>query len=830
MIITIFALEAFSQTLPAGPPIGTITGYVADAKTGESLIGVNVLIVELKNIGAATDENGRFKISAPVGSYSLKASSMGYQPIIKTDIIVTTGGETHVAIKMSETALELNQVTVTPDFFDKAAVENNLSTVVLGSEEIRRSPGSDQDFQRILQAMPGVSFSTDQSNELLVRGGAPDENLTMMDHMEIQSTNHYPNEMNSGGPINMVNVDLIQDVQFSTGGFISKYGDKSSSVVNLTTREGTREKLLSGNANLSMAGYGTVLEGKINGGQGSWLLSARNSYLDLIAGAVGLTAIPKYYDLQSKIVYDLSKVHKLSISGIYGNDRIDIVGEPQITNTTLAGQSDSIDVYNVGVKDYQYAAGLTLESKWSDKFVSIITISKNDYNSDILVTSDFTQRNYGSDSKVTTTSILSSRKVDDQNDDDGQTALNTEFILNANRTNEFDFGGAMKFINFRAFESADADTARYDLNGDGIFDTTVVLPASNINYNFRFPEYYKGYGYVNDKVTLFDERFVLNLGLRYDYFSYSRNGDVSPRFSGSYSLAPNITNLNLALGKYYQTPPLPDFGDRYQSGVNRYLQSSLADHYVLGVEQILSEGLNLDVEGYYKKYSEIPVAEDFIHFDERTFRSVQFVNVGRQDVYGIDILVQQKLVNNLYGTISFSRMFSKFYDPRIGMEGKTYPSDYDVPYVLTIIAGKRFSNLRSNLDQMPFYVKYPSYILPFSNDMEISARWRYATGMPYTPEVYVTTEQHREGGTIWSSGWWEETDNINSARYPDYHRLDLEFSSRFNFRTWNLVILLSVQNIYNRKNIAYYQYNSDGTRENVYQFALLPVLGIEAEF
>lgn len=683
------------------------------------------------------------------------------------------------------------------------------------------------DYQRILQAMPGVSFSTDQSNELLVRGGAPDENLTVFDHMEVQSTNHYPNEYNSGGPINMVNVDLIQDVDFSTGGFISKYGDKSSSVIDITTREGSRDKLLTGNANLTMAGYGTVLEGRINGGRGSWIVSARNSSLDLIAGAVGLTAAPEYYDVQSKVVYDLSNVHKLSFSGIYGNDRIDIVGEPQVTNFALAGRSDSVDIYNVNVRQYQYAAGMSLSSKWSDKFVSIITFSRNDYNNNNLVTSDFTQRNYDGDGKVASTDILNSRKIYGDNNDEGETALNAEFILNANRTNELDFGGAMKFINFRAVESADADTAKYTF---GNLDTTVVLPTANVNYNFRFPEYYKSYAYSNDKVSVVDERLVFNIGLRYDYFSYSGHGTVSPRFSASYSIAPNLTTLNMAVGKYYQTPPLPDFGDRYQSGINRYLSSSLADHYVIGIEHILAEGLKLDLEGYYKKYSGLPISEEFINFDDQTNRSQQIVNAGREDVYGIDLLLQQKLVKDIYGTLSFSRMFSEYHDPRIGMEGQTFPSWYDTPYLFTIIIGKRFANLRSDMDTMPFYIKYPSYVLPFSNDMEMSARWRYASGMPYTPEVYTISEQHREGGTTWTAGSWEESPDINSARYPAYHRLDLELSSRFNFRTWDLVILFSIQNIYNRKNIAYYQYNSDGTIENVYQFSLLPVIGIEAEF
>jgi len=175
-------------------------------------------------------------------------------------------------------------------------------------------------------------------------------------------------------------------------------------------------------------------------------------------------------------------------------------------------------------------------------------------------------------------------------------------------------------------------------------------------------------------------------------------------------------------------------------------------------------------------------------------------------------------------------MWNEFDDPRIGYEGKTFPSDYDFPYVLTIIFGKRFKDLRSKLDELPLYLRIPTYILPFSDDMEISARWRYASGKPYTPREYVNYEQHREGAAKWSTGWWVPTNNINGARFPDYHRLDLAFNSRYNFSSWTLSIFLSLQNIYNRKNIAFYQYVSDGSIENVYQFSFLPVAGIEILF
>jgi hypothetical protein len=134
------------------------------------------------------------------------------------------------------------------------------------------------------------------------------------------------------------------------------------------------------------------------------------------------------------------------------------------------------------------------------------------------------------------------------------------------------------------------------------------------------------------------------------------------------------------------------------------------------------------------------------------------------------------------------------------------------------------------MDELPIYLKIPTYILPFSDDMEISLRWRYASGKPYTPREYMSYEQHREGAIKWSEGWWVPTNDINGARFPDYHRLDLAFNSRYNFSSWTLSIFLSLQNIYNRKNIAFYQYVSDGSVENVYQFSFLPVAGIEILF
>lgn len=827
IFIIFFSKIAFAQN-------NYITGKVVDSKTQEPLIGVNIVVNELETAGAATDIDGRFKIKVPVGSYSIKASLVGYTTVIKTDVIVRTANEALIFIRMSESTLQLNQITVRADYFDNAQKENDLSTVILGPEEVRRSPGSAQDFMRILQGMAGVSFSNDQTNELIVRGGAPDENLTIFDGMEIHSTNHYPNEYNSGGPINMINVDLIEDIQFSTGGFISKYGDKLSSVMNVTSREGTRYNLFNANLNLGMAGYGTVMEGKLNDGKGSWIFSARKSFLDLLKDAVGLTAVPRYYDMQFKVAYDLSSSQKLSWSGIYGNDKIYFDGEPEVTDKSKANTTDIVGSERVDVKQYQYAAGLTLKSLWNKNFYSFTTLYYNNYNNNVDVVNYYRRRVFDSNGKAAITQV-GKRFVVNDNHNNGMAALKTEFVWQAAPNYEINFGGSIGSGDFVQKLKLLGDTTRYDINKDGRFDTTVVVNFSNLRYDIKFFSQHKDYLYVNNKFKFFNERLLLNLGLRYDYFSYSDQGNIGPRFSLSYYLLPGLTSVNFAYGDYYQSQNYPTYGDRFATEINRYLENTHARHYVLGIEHIIAEGLKLNLEGYYKKYDKIPIEEDFIYYNDRTRRSEKRSNIGEKYAYGFDLLIQQKLVKDYYGTLAFSRMWSKMKDPRIGKEGKEFSSSYDFPYVLTLIAGKRFNGFREKLDNMPFYIKYPTYILPFSDDMEFSVRWRYASGLVYTPKEFITSEQEfqyisNSGQPVWSRGTWISSDRINETRYPDYHRLDIALSSRYNYKTWSMAIYLTVENLYNRKNVAAYEYNSDGSKNAVYQFSLFPVGGIEIEF
>ena len=628
----------------------------------------------------------------------------------------------------------------------------------------------------------------------------------------------------------MVNTELIQDVQFSTGGFISKFGDKMSSSMSIKTRDGITTRPFGGKGQLSMAGAGAVLEGSINNGRGSWLVSARKSYIDLIAKSFGLTAIPIYHDAQFRLMYNLSTKHKLSWSGIYGNDKIKFDGKPDGIFEKKANQTDSVDTKIIDVKQKQWASGISLNSVWSKNLYSAITLYANNYHNEVDFGYNYTERKFDGNGKIKNYNILNSRYTFLNKSDNLEAAVKAQFGWTISKTNRLEFGGQLKFGGYKQDMFVDADTVQYDTNNDGIHETTIVQPSANINTNLELFNQSKSYLFVNDRLKLFSDRLVLNIGLRYDSFTYSNAANISPRFSASYYLTPLITSINFAYGEYYQTHAYPTYGDRYSTHVNQFLKNSHSRHFILGIEHIWDEGLKMTVEGFHKEYSDLPVNESFIHQNDPTFRSEKKISIGKKTAYGIDFMLQQKLVKDLYGTISFSRTWTDVDDQRIGMEGSSYVSGYDFPYVFNIIIGKRFKDARKALDKMNPIIKYASYILPISDDMEFSVKWRYASGKPYTEMEYITTEQHRVGGVTWTNGAWQTTDNVNGMRYPDYHRLDFGFNSRFNFQTWNLVLNLSFQNVYNQKNIAMYQHNSDGTVDNVYQFSVMPILGLDVEF
>lgn len=831
----LFASEAERQ-------IGSISGILIDGTTQQPLVGANVVVVEHPTFGAVTASDGSFIIKGlRVGEYSLRASLLGYKSAVLTNIVVSTGRSTKVKIRMYEEPVSVGEIVVRADYFSSEGTISPISSMGLNGAEVKRSPGSVQDMQRIVQNLPGVANSNDQTNELIVRGGAPDENLTVMDYIEIPTTNHYPNQFNSGGPINMVNVDMIEDLRFSTGAFPANYGDKLSSVMDISLREGDRERTLAGEAGFNMAGIGTLMEGGYAEGKGTWMLSARQSLLefaDKLVGlsAIGLTAIPKYNDIQFKATYEISPTQKIIASGIFGNDKILFEGKPDESNEQMKDTSNYFGAETVDDKQKQYAAGLSLKSLWGREGYSVLSLYTL-YNSyDVTVNEEFMFRTYDSRGKVTSFNRLSTYPIFKNNSEEQLLYLKYDAVWQGIDGHELNFGGRvgtnMKFKNEIFFNT---DTIRFDFNRDGNWDTTSTFLHARTKYVFSNYEHYKVGAYLSDRMQL-SSRLSATLGVRYDYFTYSKKGEFAPRIAISYELQPLVTKVNAAYGEYYQTLPYPFYGDILKTDKNRYLENSHARHFVAGIEHVLDDGLKATLEVYYKQYNKLPVEEEYIYSADKTFRSDKMLSVGKRTAKGIDFFLQQKQVTDYYGTVSFTYSTTVEKDPRINLSEfppinvGSYPSAYDYPYLFTLVAGKIVKNFRMTLDELPFFIKYPTMILPFSDDMEISFRFRYSSGKPYTPRIFNPYQQNRIGNITWSGGMWTQSGEINSKRFPNYQRLDVQWLSRWHNAGYNIVAFIAIQNIYNQKNIAGYQHNSDGTKETIYQFGFFPVGGVIVEF
>ena len=440
---------------------------------------------------------------------------------------------------------------------------------------------------------------------------------------------------------------------------------------------------------------------------------------------------------------------------------------------------------------------------------------------------------YNDKGNVEAAKIINSQDVYNSHDDEAFYAIKYELFYQIHPKHDLMVGTQIQTTNHWIGTSTFLGSqTRYKRNIQNPYDTSYVYtnsPYGDITNSLSFGDANKMFAYISDKYRI-TPSFNLTFGLRYDYFSYSRQGQFSPRGSIAYEIIPVTTTLSLSAGDYWQTPPLPDYADRQNLGINKYLENERSQHIVLGLQHIIEEGIKLSVETYYKKFSNIAVSEEYIHSLIDTNWSDKNLAVGTRYSYGLEFLLQKKQVTNYYGTISISLSKTADDDPRIGMVGKTYPSQYDYPVIINLVGGKIVKGARSWLNTQSFFIKYPLYILPLSDEMEISCKYRYQTGGVYTPMEWTTSEQVWEGGVQWSRGAWKASDQINSVRYPDYSRLDIQWISRFYMQNWNINVYISLMNLFNTKNVFYYEYRSDGTREAVYQFTFFPVGGVEIEF
>ena len=777
---------------PAIAATGTLRGLVLDRSTNRPIGSVNV-VLEDTLIGAATDLDGKFTILAiPVGTHNIRFSCLGYQTFIESDVFIRAGDHSELTVTLEPVPLEMDEVVVKPSFFKKSQ-DASTSFHNMDWAEIRIDPGSAEDVQRVVQALPSVVTGADQMNELIVRGGMPNENLFLMDHIEIANPNHFGLQGQGGGPINMLNNEFVREVDFYAGAFPACYGDKASSVMDIHLRAGNYQKY-QGNVNLGMAGAGILVEGPIVKEKSSFMFSARRSFLDWVISSTGMTAVPEYHNLQSKIDIDLSPRHHLSLDGVYGHDYVKVEEGEDIGGY---GGGNANEVLSRGD---QIISGGTLTSLWGVKGISHLTLSHVTSRWDQSIRFDVTNHYYDKSSE-------------------SETALKLEMIWALNPHHEISAGIQEKYVQFNINRSIGADTIFYwDTNFAQAQDDTIIGI-------FRTYAPWTGYGDVNsNKSGAYVQYTVkpmslitLRTGLRWDYFDYNSAQNLSPRVSLSIQVA-SKTILNLAYGLHAQSP---SYEELTRNLANRDLESKVTRHAVVGVEHQLRPDTKASVEIYYKDYRHVPIEVASTTPDPYDEDYGRMVNQGEGDSRGVEFFLQKKFSRNYHATLSYAYYRSRAVDPRTD---EFYDWDYDYRHALTLIAGYRI-----RFGQKPWYqhlrakwwYQASAWALPLADELELGIRWRYLGGRPYTAPIY-----HRELHT-----WVTEPDqewNIN--RFPPYHRLDLRIDRRFFFNRWNLVTYFDIMNIYGRDNIWDYSRNEYGEVEEELQWQIFPVGGVMVEF
>lgn len=638
LLILLLTFYGFARS-----PLGTLKGIVVDSKTKESLIGTNVFVPNT-SFGASTNMNGEFEIkNLPVGSYVVTFSYIGYETVTKTDVIVRSDRITTLNAELSESVIQSKEVVVTSGYFNNDEIQS-VSSVEFNQEEIRRAPGAAGDISRMIAILPSVSQVADNTNDLMVRGGSPFENGFFVDNIQIPNINHFPVQGATGGAIGILNVNFIEDAKFSAGGFNSTFGNKLSSITEIKFREGNRDVFYS-QLDFNLGGFGGSIEGPFTNKKGSYLLSAKRSYLDLIVGAIGTGAAPRYGDFQGKVVYDMDQNNKLTLLNIFGNSIFKIDSEQSNDNgSNLYGYTEA----------NQNSVGLNWQWLW-----------QNGYSNTSISYSFLKTENKWNESETVI------RKKEDNYE--GAVRFRNVNYWKLSNSSDFEFGFDLEneFADNQIFFGSYTNRFGNKVEEKRIENNLSKLRAGLFfNHTWNITEYLK-----------------LAWGIRGDYYNLSKQFVVSPRISLAYKLN-DLTTLNFSYGKYYQSLPLYLLA---QNESNKELVNPNAAHLIVGLDYMLTESTKLTFEVYRKDYENFPLDLNdpfsFLIDDGRTSNLFgnygKLISSGKAYTQGIELLIQKKLAEDFYGIVSASLFKSRYQD----FYGNWRDRLYDNQFLLGVVGG-----------------------------------------------------------------------------------------------------------------------------------------------
>lgn len=750
-----------------GQNIGSLNGRILDIQSQQPLPGATVLL-EGTGIGVVTDDEGYFIINdIPSKSYNIVASFLGYQNETLYNVIVKSVGNRPILFELEEVTEALDEVVIVRSPF-RTTRDTPLSTQSFSAVEIETYPGGNNDITKVVQSMPGISPSIGGfRNDIIIRGGAPNETVYYLDGIEIPNINHFSTQGSAGGPVGMINVSFVRDVTLSSSAFGAEYDNPLSGVLAFEQREGDPNKF-GGNFRFGASEAGLTLEGplfrkdKDRPASTTFLFSVRRSYLQFLFELIGLPIRPDYWDYQWKIKHEIDAYNSLTFIGIGAIDDFSVKAPDEFDSE----QQATLD--QVPIIDQR---STTVGLSW--------------------------KRNYKNGKGFMTTALSTNRlKNVFSRYEDNTTRTGTIF-----QNDSFEWETKLRYQT-TFYTDQWKWSSGFNIQQSS-YQNNTIFNYRDIAYNTSID--FAKYGlFVKGSRKLLNDRLDLTLGLRTDADSFSTGSNsidnLSPRIAFSYALTENQQwKLNATAGRYFKIPTYTMLGFQNERSlfVNQDASYVRSDHFVGGLEYNFSPSSRFTLEAFLKNYSNYPVSVvDGVSLANKgggfeVLGNEEIVSNGTGQSSGLEFLFQQKLSNSFYGVFAYTYFFSEF----TGLDLVSRPSVWDSRHLISFTGGYKLKR-----------------------NWEVSARWRFAGKNPYVPtDLDESLEAYPEIIL--------DYDRLGEVKLNAFNLADIRIDKKWNFKDLSFNFFFEIQNFLGQPNPAPEEYglNRGLTGEVILPRSLVPV-------
>ena len=735
-----------------------IQGKVVDVMTRKPLQGAKVQL-DKQEVFVQTAADGSFTIgSVDPGYHTVTASFDGYESESSAELLFTYDKSPFIALELQSMASGVGEVNIRKTNIQKREAESPVSSQKLSIREIERNPGGNRDISKIIQSLPGVISVPGFRNDVVIRGGAPSENKFYLDGIEIPIINHFQTQGSTGGPVGLLNVNFIKEVNFYTGAFPVNYANGLSSVLDFRQMDGNANKAKY-RFTLGSSDVGFTADGPI-GKKTTYIFSARQSYLQGLFSVLGLPFLPNFIDYQAKVKVKLNEKDDISFLMVGAVDffRLNLKVNDNITDSVQLKSNKYILGYLPVYRQWNYTFG-TVYTHYGTQSKTQYFLSRN-----MLNNTSYKYRN--NDESSEDNRIFTYKSIEEENKlriENSRTIRKWKLLA----------GTGLEYVQFGV-----DNKAKILIPGAPGTPGTIQDIAFNSQLDLaKYSGFVRAYRNVMGSGTLsFAGRLDGNT-----YNKHMQNVFNQPTASVSASLptAVNGLFLNANIGQFTQLPSYTILGYRNAAGALdnldrvKYIRNRMV---AAGLQYNKVKDTRITLEGFYKQYANYPLAlNDSISLGNL---GTDFAVVGNEPVssvcdgraYGMEFLVQRRSRSGLYGILAYTLSWSEFSDKN----GNAVKSAWDSRHTVSLVGGMKMKR-----------------------NWELGAKFRLATGRPYTPfdvqRSLVKSNWDVKGVAL------NDYNRLNSERLGTFSQLDVRVDKVWYFKKSSLNVYMDIQNFLNKE-------------------------------